>query len=269
MTTAALAWTDDVDSRTNEYVRRWMRHFPLLRATCIESWLERLEEATVPTRLYRLDAGERDLLVEAHWRSHTGQPPPESPLYDPLTEGLEELVRWAQERSPVSAAFVRTGFRAPIDSEPGLDADLQVDGGTEALHVLESSPRTFDDLCLAQECGYLPAIAVRPFLELEPWQELRAFVRGRRLVGLSQRHPGAKLQGLIGRVDALEEAAQALCTKLAPAWPLEDLVVDLVVDSERSAARIVDLHPWLEWTDPALFRWGEDDFASYAFRYLK
>ena len=32
---------------------------------------------------------------------------------------------------------------------------------------------------------------------------------------------------------------------------------------------MVDLHPWLPWTEGALFSWEEDDFADYAFRYLR
>ncbi len=263
----ALPWADDIDSRTNEYVRRWMRHFPQLRATAIESWLERLEAHTVPTRLRVLTAEERDLLLESHWREQHDLPPLEPAAFDKLVLSLEQLVRWGQDRSPVGAAFVRLGFRAPLDSEAGLGADLAVDGGPEALHVLESSARVFDDVCLSQECGYLPGVVVRPWLEIEPWQELRAFVRGRRLAGLSQRHAGARLQGLVERVDALEEAAQRLCAQLGPSWPLDDLVADLVVDPERGEAKLLDLHPWLPWCDGALFHWEQDSFASYAFRY--
>ena len=42
---SALLWREAVDSRTNDYVRRWMRHFPAIRATCIEEWIQPLAAA--------------------------------------------------------------------------------------------------------------------------------------------------------------------------------------------------------------------------------
>lgn len=268
MRTAAVAWTDDVDSRTNDYVRRWMRHFAALRATSVEAWVEALAPHVLPTQIRALSSAERDLLVEDRWLELTGRPPREPGAFDALILDCDRLIQWAQQRSPIGAAFVRLGFRAPTDSEVGLEADLQVDGGPEALTVLQGSARVFDDLCLAQECGHEPALVVRPWLEIEPWQELRAFVRDRRLVGLSQRHAGLRLRGLIDRVDALESAAQRLCGALGPRWPLDDLIVDLVVEPEGLQAQVVDLHPWLPWSDAGLFRWDEDRFETYAFRYV-
>lgn len=268
MGTAAIAWTEDVDSRTNDYVRRWMRHFPLLRATSVEAWADALASHTLPTRCRPLSRAERDLLVEDRWLELTGQPGADPSAFDGLILDCDRLIQWAQERSPVGAAFVRLGFRAPTDSDLGLDGDLQVDGGPEAIAVLQQSARVFDDLCLAQECGHLPAIVIRPWLEIEPWRELRAFIRGRRLVGLSQRHAGLRLRGLVDRVDALESAAQTLCRELVDRWPLDDLVVDLVADPDGARARVVDLHPWLPWSGAGLFSWGEDTFETYAFRYV-
>ena len=119
-------WTDDVDSRTNRYVRRWMRHFPLLRATCVENWLDDLREATLPTWVHPLSTGERNLLVDAHWRVHAGRRPCEPEAFDGLVLALEELILAAQQASPVGAAFVRLSYRAPIDSPVGLDGDMQV-----------------------------------------------------------------------------------------------------------------------------------------------
>ena len=266
MQSSTLQWAEAVDSRTNEYVRRWMRHFPLLRATAIESWYEALEPASLPTLLRPLAREQRDLLIDEHWRRVVERPSRPPAAFDELILELEELVVAAQARSPVGASFVRLGFRAPTDSPTAGRGRLQVDGGPEALEVLLESARVFDDLCLAQECGYTPSLVVRPWLELTRGHELRGFVRGRRLVGLSQRLLDAPQPELIERGPELEALVRRRAAELAPRWPLDDLVVDFAVLDGQ--AWIVDLAPWLPWTDPALFSWGDDEPGEYSFRYL-
>jgi hypothetical protein len=266
MRSLSHAWCDEVDSRTNQYVRRWMRHFPLLRETCAERWLGDLGGASLPSLVLPLSPEERDRLIEAQWRVQAEQRPADPSDYEGIVLGLEDRVRAAQELSPTGAAFVRTGFRAPTDNPAFLDGDLQVDGGPEALLVLRDSARVFEDLCLSQECGYAPSLVVRPWLEMAPADEVRAFVRGRRLVGLSQRVAGGPLPGLPERAQELEAAVQRRCEELADAWPVDDLVVNLFCLLAEPPL-VVDLHPWLPWTDPVLFDWDRDGFERYEFRY--
>ncbi|MCO5171929.1 MAG: cell division cycle 123 family protein [Planctomycetes bacterium] len=268
-TPSAMLWRELVDSRTNDYVRRWMRHFPELRATCVEQWIQALVGASVPTWVHPLSAAERDLLVDEHWRRVTERPGHAPEEFESIVEALEKDVVEAQEASTeagaVGAAFVRLGSRAPLDSPLLIEGSLQVDSGSEALEVLLQSERVFDDLCLMQECGYVPALVVRPWLDLAPGTELRAFIRGRELVGLSQRQVDGVQPELVARAAELEEAVRRRCAELAPRWPLDDLVADFVIDDE--AALLSDLHPFLDWTDPALFSW-EQPFDRYKFRYL-
>ncbi|MGE0706846.1 MAG: hypothetical protein AB7N76_06540 [Planctomycetota bacterium] len=265
--TTTLRWADDVDSRTNRYVRRWMRHFPALRATCAGAWWAALRHASLPGELLVLTAEQRDLLIEDHWRRVVGWPAGPPARFEALIDGLEARISRAQRFSPVGAAFVRLGTRAPLDSPQGFEAQFQVDSGLEALELLLDSERVFDDLCLAQECGHAPALLLRPWLELPRGAELRAFVRGRALRGLSQRHADAPLPELIERAAEYEAAVQRRCVELAGAWPLDDLVVDFTCLEDE--AWVVDLHPWLPWTESALFSWEEDSFSSYSFRYLR
>jgi len=261
-----LHWADDVDSRTNRYVRRWMRHFPLLRASYMESWWSELRDASLPGDLLELSAAERDLLIEDHWRRVGSRPAPEPDRFEALVLSLEERIVRAQRFSPISAAFVRLGSRAPTDSPGAFDAEFQVDGGTEALELLLESERVFDDLCLAQECAYAPAIVVRPWLEIPAGRELRAFLRAGELVGLCQRHADAPLSDLIDEAPALEAQVRERCAALQGRWPMDELVVDFAC--LEGEAWIVDLHPWLGWTSSALFSWEEDRFEHYEFRYL-
>jgi hypothetical protein len=261
-------WTDDVDSPANLYVRRWMRHFPLLRATCVENWIDEIREAVLPTWTQPLTAMERDLLIEAQWRRELGRRPADPDAFNTLIVGLEERILTAQTASPVGAAFVRLGYRAPTDSPVGLEGDLQVDGGPEALVVLLDSERVFEDLCLSQECSYEPSVTIRPWVEIAPENEVRAFIRNRELVGLSQRALTGALPGFIGQAPQLETAVKRRCAELADAWPLDDLVVDLACLRDDDEATVIDLHPWLPWTDPKLFSWDDDSFERYSYRYL-
>lgn len=261
-----LHWADDVDSRTNCYVRRWMRHFPLLRASYMETWWKDLRDASLPGDLFELSAAERDLMIEDHWRRVGSRPTPEADRFEALVLSLEERIVRAQRFSPTGAAFVRLGSRAPIDSPGAFDAEFQVDGGTEALELLLESERVFDDLCLAQECAYAPSVVVRPWLEIPAGRELRAFVRAGELVGLCQRHGQSPLTDLIEEASALEAQVRERCASLQGRWPLDELVVDFAC--LEGEAWIVDLHPWLPWTSSALFSWEEDSFSDYEFRYL-
>ncbi|RMG16352.1 MAG: hypothetical protein D6731_06385 [Planctomycetota bacterium] len=244
-----------------------MRHFAALRATCVEAWQDALDDVALPAWFVRLDAAARDLLIEACWRRERGERPLPAEALEEVVLGLEEGVLSAQTASPEGAAFVRTGFRAPNDSAIARENDRQVDGGPEALAVLLESRRVFEDLCLAQECAYEPSLVVRPWIEVAPSSELRAFVRERRLVGLSQRLTETPLPALGERAEDLEARVQRRCEELRQRWPLPDLVVDFVVRDDEGAL-VLDLHPWLDWCDPALFSWQEDTFERYAFRTL-
>lgn len=266
-TVTATLWRETVDSRTNEHVRGWMRHFAALRATSIERWIDAFGEAAVPAVCHALAPADRDLLVDEHWRRSVGRSGHDIDDFDGVIDALERGVQAAQDRSEVGAAFVRTGTRAPTDSALAQEGGLQVDGGTEALEVLLQSGRIFDDLCLWQECGARPALAVRPWVDIAPWSEVRAFIRRRELVGLTQRHLDQAWPQLTERAGHIEAAVRKRCQELARLWPQDDLVADLVVTDQ---ALVLDLHPLVPLVDPGLFSWTEPGlFDGFAFRHLK
>jgi hypothetical protein len=246
---SSRAWRESVDSPTNERVRRWMRHFALIRETSIERWIEPLALASVPAFVHPVGPDLRDLLLDQHWRRETAGTPHGLDLFDGVVDVLEEGVLEACQHSDVGAAFVRTGSRSPIDSALAIEGALQVDGGTEALEVLLQSRRVFDDLCLAQECGHAPTLVLRPWLELAPWAELRAAIVGRRLVALSPRHLSEGSPAMNGRERTLARAVRRRCVELEALWPLDDVIVDFVVAD--GDALILDIGPLVPDIDPA------------------
>lgn len=203
-----LLWREEVESATNAYVRATMACFASLRATYVEQWFPGLEELAVPAWCAQLTATQRDVLIEERWRQTHRRPSLKLSAFDGIVEQLEILVRSAQTQSPVGAAFVRLGSRAPLDSPQLRASDYQVDGGVEALDVLLDSQRVFEDLCLAQECGYRPALVVRPWLEIPPRLEVSATWDGAELIDARARFGGGSpsadaLRALQRRTDAL------------------------------------------------------------------
>jgi hypothetical protein len=242
-------WREDVDSRTNAYVRQAMRHFPALRCTYIESWAAAARGTMLPSLELRLVPQLRDLLIDEHWRRATGLPSWNPHEFDGLVEQLERAVLQAQTLSPVGAAFVRLGSRAPLDSQIAQGGNFQVDGGPEALEVLLDSGRVFDDLCLAQECGYDPSVVVRPWLEIAQAHELRAEIRDGELVGLWRRPP--QVQRLVPTptgdpTPGQREATLARLPLLRELFGTPDLLVDVI--SNEDEASLLDVSPILPVT---------------------
>lgn len=235
------AWRDDLDSATNAWVRRWMPHFGVFRDACVESWVEPLRAHTLPTTLLRLTAHHRDLLIEARWRLTQRQDSLPGEAFDELIDALEQLILDAQDNSPVGAAFLRLGSRAPLDSPVAHGMDHQVDGGPEALEVLLQSNRVFEDLCLAQECQYEPTLILRPWLEIPRDAEVRAEWRDGALVDVGQRYPGVE------SVTSLEADRVAACAALSDAlrraFPTQSLELHLVTPPDADAPLLVDAWP--------------------------
>ncbi len=263
----ASSWSEIPDSETNVYVRRWLRHFASLRKTSLEACDPRLSAVMPPSRIVTLKPERRDLLINECWLQSRGAGSLGPDAFDGLIGELEEAALWAQQHSIARTSFIRLGFRAPTDSALGREDNFRVDSGSEALELLLDSQRVFEDLCLAQECAYTPALLVRPWIDIPPGCELRAFIRGNRLVALSQRHLEAPWPQLQRHRAEWEQAVQLRCAELAPAWPLEDLVVDFAC--LQGTPFILDVHPWLPWSSPALFTWEELDAQTvHAFRCL-
>jgi hypothetical protein len=243
------AWREEVDSRTNEYVRQTMRHFPALRCTYVESWAAAARGTMVPSLELRLEPQMRDLLIDEHWRRVKGLPSWNPHEFDRLIEELERAVLQAQTLSPVGAAFVRLGSRAPLDSQIAQGGNFQVDGGPEALEVLLDSERIFDDLCLAQECSYDPSVVVRPWLEISQAHELRAEIRDGELVGLWRRP--AQIQSLVPTptgdpTPGQRDAVRACLPLLRELFGTPDLLVDFIANDDE--ASLLDVSPILPVT---------------------
>lgn len=182
-----------------------------------------------------------------------------------------------QQRRFCHGAFVRLGSRSPKDSITAHKEGMRCQDGRKAIRLLLGSERVAEDLALASAYNYTPSIAVREWVNIAPWQEFRAFFKGRRLAGISQyfyRHGYPELQDET-MLDNIRQSIEEAGEELTPFFPAEDMVADFIYcfhdyGSKRiHQVRLLEINPYGPLTDPCLFDWSKDDFCALEFRIVR
>jgi hypothetical protein len=111
-----------------------------------------------------------------------------------------------------------------------------------------------------QPPAFTPHLALRTWYPLHPAGEWRVFVRGRRVVGVSQRHTGQRFDHLAASPEERHAARDALLDfyerKVRGAFPLRDYAWDAYID-RRGRVWLLDFAPFGYETSPLLFGWDE------------
>jgi D123 len=164
---------------------------------------------------------------------------------------LEPVRHWLDETiaSQGGASFLRLGSRSPKDSPRAHRLGLRVQDAAEALAlVTDGSQRCAADLRLALQHEQVSHLALRPWQDFAPWQELRCFIRDRRWVGAS---------GLRGHMPAATTRCADWPTRLAGLvghliqhCPSDHAALDIVM---APSPWLLDANPWLQSTDQLLF----------------
>lgn len=225
--------------------------------TYLERWPAALEALSVEHVGIRLSPGEARALGDRNPRFRAPEGAPDA---EPLDRVEAELAA-AIPRFP-EGAFVRLGSRSAKDSERARARGLWVGSAAAAIDMLASgSRRAAFDLRLALANRYEPYVFVRRWTEIAPWSELRCFVRGRELVGVSQYHEGEAFAELSRDRDAIRASVGRLFEEVRGALHLDDVVLDAFVERRRGdyVARLLELNPFWPKTDACLFSW-EDEF---------
>lgn len=166
-----------------------------------------------------------------------------------------------------AGAFVRLGSRSPKDSWRWAREGPKVRVGEDPLRfLLDCSERVSDDLHLALANGYAPHVFVRQWVEMPPWSEFRCFMRGRRLVGVSQYHRGFAPE-VAANADLVLWALPQFFRQFRAASHLDDVVFDVFVKVRKKGneteveVKLLEINPFFEMTDPCRFSWtGGGDF---------
>ncbi|KAK4222079.1 putative cell division cycle protein [Podospora fimiseda] len=111
---------------------------------------------------------------------------------------------------------------------------------------------------------FQPVLVLRSFFNPLPSLEFRCFVKGRNLIGITQRDPNyyAFLNSL--RPHIVKRIKEFFLKRLKFTFPDACFVFDVYVpeagydsDERLGRARLIDINPWAPRTDSILFDWGE------------
>ncbi|NMO17779.1 hypothetical protein HPC49_39340 [Pyxidicoccus fallax] len=246
-------------------------YFATVRPTYLESWPAALRALSLRQVAVPLTREETEVLFQRAVAPPTGW---SSGAVPPGLERVAQALEEALAQFP-AGAMVRLGSRSAKDSRYALHRGLRVDGAAGALAMLTSgSERVAFDLRLALRHGYLPQLFVREWLHLPAWAELRCFMRGRRLVGISQydcRGLGFS-EELHANAPRLRVAVEAFFETFREACHLEDVVFDVFAvtplpdGNAPPAIRLLELNPFFPKTDAGLFSWEHGGDFDGSFR---
>lgn len=245
--------------------------FESSRPTYIENWPQMLVALSIPlvdiplTIQQALALGSN--IVELFEQFDC---PPGQPIGDILQTLDHAVAQFPQ------GAFVRLGSRSPKDSYQGYTARYRATSGQEALAFLtDCSERVADDLLMCIFKEYPPHIFVRPWLDLATWGEFRCFMKGRRLVGISQYDYLKKehFPQLEAVADAIPQVIGEFFKVFEPACHLDNVVFDLIMDPKALARgelkpRLLEINPFGIYTDPCLFSWKKPEEMDGSLRYI-
>lgn len=167
-------------------------------------------------------------------------------------------------------AFIRLGSRSAKDSYYALSRGLRVTNSQAAMRMLTgASRRVAFDLMLAWRNKYRPHIFVRQWLDIPRWSEFRCFMKGRKLVGISQydcKNLGHCAE-IVENASRIQTAIAAFFDHFRLISHVDDVVFDVFLDVKHGRldssidVRLMELNPFIPKTDPCLFDWSvEGDF---------
>lgn len=227
----------------------------------LEKWYLRCRRFTIPTVILPLDAATAQALALPAAVSSAGR-------LAALNAAITQAMREVAGEGP---AFVRLGTRSPKDVTDFRERRGRTRLSFEAIHWLRSSKRIADDLADCRRYGYSPVIAVRPWLDIPLWSELRCFVRDGKIIGLSQFHlhigPAPEL---IESATKIESVVHHFASEVMQAAELQSGALDLFVARDQAGqwtVRLIEINPMMPLTDSLLFSWHGTDMNG-AFRYL-
>lgn len=172
-------------------------------------------------------------------------------------------------------AFVRLGSRSPKDCWiPPSAGDISkgiVKSGEEAMRRLTAdSERLYTDLQTALAMSYQPWIWVREWVDMEPWQEFRCFMKDRKLIGISQYDYNlGRQEEIVENADGIEKAIKEFFQGFSEACHMDSVVFDVFLRPTDGGfeVKLLEINPFYWGTDPCLFTCLADAEENGGFRF--
>lgn len=246
-----------------------VNYFDLVSPTYLENW---------PSELRRLSIAQKDIpldrdtaIVLGYFITELGEFYFEKYAAG-LTVNKQNVLNNLAIRIGVAArefpngVFVRLGSRSPKDSWLGHREGFHVMAGIKAIKLLtDCSERIAEDIRLALDNNYLPHIFLRQWIDMEPWQEFRCFMKDRKLVGISQYSylEGECFKELVEYKDSIRWAIEMFFEKFKQASHLNNVVFDVIVTKIQREneiqweVKLLEINPFMVLTDPCLYDWNK------------
>lgn len=236
-----------------------LKYFDIAKPTYIENWNRELCSLSIAQS--NIELSFKDIvepLLDLIWDNK------KTPVVKILEDRLhEEVIKFPK------GAFIRLGSRSPkdIDIKP-------VFNGKEAVELLLSSVRVFDDLVLAVQNRYNPHIFIREWIDIEEHFEFRCFMKDRKSVGISQYQYNKTYLEIINNAPSIEWVIQQFFPKFQKASELDDVVFDVFLKYKKRfdgktawEVKLLEINPFFEMTDPCLFDWRKPEEFKGQFLY--
>lgn len=245
-------------------------YFDLVRPTYLENWTPRLRRLSIAQKDIPLD---RDTaIVLGYFITEIGGVYFKKYINDmtvcrqqDIMDDLIVKVGMSMREFP-DGIFIRLGSRSPKDSWFGHREGFRATNSRKAVMILTaSSERVAEDISLALANNYLPHIFLRQWIDIEPWQEFRCFMKSGNLVGISQYNylEDECFKEVVEHKDSIRWAIGMFFEKFKQASHLDDVVFDVIVTKRQHGneiqweVKLLEINPFFAMTDPCLFCWDK------------
>ncbi|XP_020186157.1 uncharacterized protein [Aegilops tauschii subsp. strangulata] len=171
----------------------------------------------------------------------------------------QDFVRAKPVRRNATEGSRETANGAGVLSDPGENCSEggARGGGTNAPEEDAEQESSDDDETWVDD-GFQYYLALRKWYPgLRPESEFRCFVRGRKLVGVSQRDPSAYYPSLPGWSAEVQPKIEDFFEEfIEPQFGSENYTFDVYVRAD-GRVKLIDFNPWGGYTLPLLFTWEE------------
>lgn len=176
---------------------------------------------------------------------------------DALIEKYEIIIRPVlKELKCEDFFFFKLISRSPKDSLADFNnhgKPKSLDSISGAVHAMLNSMRCFEDLVLLR---YLDnsSIIIRPYIEFEPYEEWRVYIKDKKIVGVSQYYYQSEFPELTTEavISTDIEIRKMINNIVIPNMTLSDYIADIIVGRDGRPTVVLETNPY-GLSDPCLF----------------
>lgn len=222
-----------------------LKQMKLLKPVLIDQWPEGVSRLSMPTKLIRVDA---KAFIDAYSAIEGREKRGTHIYFNELAAELDAAMGWDRK-------FIRLSSRSPKDAPWPFEVPATI-SGKEAVHILMSSMRAFDDLAMFRHVPEYPCfVALRDFDPgISPSAEFRCFVKDRELIAVTHYDYLNPTPEWV--VDQAKETRQLIerffVERLKPALHIDTVVFDFAITGSGKIV-LIELNPY-GLSDPCHFK---------------